>query len=917
MVFTVSIGWTQKDYEGNFYLKNYLLGNSTSTEKVGLFVKGNLPEIKTLVRNSNGIYRGSVKGWHYVRIPSNELQNFVENDNLSQVNFRAYQGRPLNDTMRVNNRINDIHNGTSPLSSSYEGDGIILGFIDTGIDFLHPDFMNPDSSTRIMYLWDQTKSVNQYTPSYGYGQHWDSTEINQGLSTNQDQWGHGSTVAGAACGNAFANGKNKGVAPKTDIIAVESNFGASDWLSTVVDAVEYIYNIADSIGKPCVINASIGTYYGSHDGLDPYALYIDSLINSKKGHLLVAAAGNSGAIGPYHLHTEISDTSMTWFQVNPSSFFGFPSVFFEVWADTADFNNVNFSIGADKISPFHDLRGKGAFHTIQGNVNSVIYDTVKNSNNDVLATVQYWTELRDGQYLIQVYMPEPDSAQYYYRFETTGTGSYDTWTTSVFGNSDMENRADTIVGFNELNKYVFPDTLQTIVSSFQCSPHTITVANYANDSGWVNKYGGWEAVPTETRGKLAASSSKGPTRTGLMKPEIAATGVVTNSAYPLFRIAQMVANNTDTVLALGGMHYRNGGTSMSSPIVAGVAALFLEKCPQGTPTDFNSALINNAYTDNFTGTVPNYAYGYGKLDGFATLVDANFTATYTGNSLICQGDSNLFTITSPNVSYNWETGETVSSNYLSDSTGTYFLVTDLTTGCISDTANIFTSIAPKPIVNCINTYDLCENSSLEITETGVFNSILWNDGSTLNPRTFYQSYTGFVLGLDTNNCKSDTCFVSITEQPNPAQPTITNNNTILSSSVGYDNYQWYVDGMLINGANDSIHTALQNGNYQVEVFNSFGCSSFSDISVISTVGINEFDNLLGTIFPNPNNGNFTVKVNQTGATLKLYSSDGKLISSEKLSKAFIYTYKNLALGTYYLNISIGKNILVKKIVVLK
>lgn len=217
-------GLSQNKFEGNFYLQKYLLKNSTSSEKVGLFVKGDLSEIKNITKQHNGIYRGSVKGWNYVRIPANELQEFVENQNILNVNFRAYKGTALNDTMRVNNRINDIHAGTAPLNTSLDGDGVIIGLIDAGIDFLHPDFMNPDSSTRVMYLWDQTLGVNQYTPAqYGYGQHWDSTKINQGLSTNVDQWGHGTTVTGAACGNAFANGKNKGVAPKTDIIMVESN----------------------------------------------------------------------------------------------------------------------------------------------------------------------------------------------------------------------------------------------------------------------------------------------------------------------------------------------------------------------------------------------------------------------------------------------------------------------------------------------------------------------------------------------------------------------------------------------------------------------------------------------------------------------------------------------------------------------
>ena len=93
-------GFSQNKFEGNFYLQKYLLENSNSSEKVGLFVKGDLSEIKNITKQRSGIYRGSVKGWHYVRIPSNELQEFVENQNILNVNFRAYQGTALNDTMR-------------------------------------------------------------------------------------------------------------------------------------------------------------------------------------------------------------------------------------------------------------------------------------------------------------------------------------------------------------------------------------------------------------------------------------------------------------------------------------------------------------------------------------------------------------------------------------------------------------------------------------------------------------------------------------------------------------------------------------------------------------------------------------------------------------------------------------------------
>ena len=73
------------------------------------------------------------------------------------------------------------------------------------------------------------------------------------------------------------------------------------------------------------------------------------------------------------------------------------------------------------------------------------------------------------------------------------------------------------------------------------------------------------------------------------------------------------------------------------------------------------------------------------------------------------------------------------------------MVTNLTTGCISDTMSITTSVAEKPTLECItNTYDFCENTSITITESGGFNSVLWNDGLTINPRVFTQAYDGYI-----------------------------------------------------------------------------------------------------------------------------------------------------------------------------
>ncbi len=714
----------------SFQLEQYLKKTKNTNEWIFFFVKtSNKASLIKEVESVEGKYKGSVKGWHYVSVRRNQINEFLEKANISHLDFKSYQGAVLNDTMRVNNRINAIHAGQQPLGISYEGTGVVVGFIDTGIDWQHPDFLNPqDSSTRVLAIWDQTQAVNTFTPAeYGYGQLWDSAQIMQGLSNNNDQYGHGSTVAGTACGNAFANGLNKGVAPKTELIVVESNFNASNWLGTVADAVHFIYHLADSLNKPCVINASLGTYLGSHDGLDPYALYIDSLINQKKGHLMVAAAGNSGNLGNYHLHTENNqDTVFTWFLTNPSSIYGANSLFFELWADTADFNSIQFRMGADKVSPVFENRSKGTFFTINDNLGGVNYDTLRNAQNQILATIEYWSELRDGQYLLQVYLPSPDSSQYHFRFETAGTGKFDCWSSSVFGISDIVDDVSTIANFTEVSNYSFPDSLQTIVSSFQCLPSVIAVGNYYNDSGYVNLDTSWTSNGG-VRGKIAETSSRGPTRDGRLKPEIAASGHGVNSALPLNLINYYLTHPPlDSTLAIGGMHRRNGGTSMASPIVAGVGALALEKCHQLTPERFKQALVTTAYSDTFTGQLPNVSFGNGKLDGFNTLNALRFSVNVVGNLSFCEGDSTELNLTETYNHYNWNASDT-SQTWSIDSSGMYFVQAVDSLGCWSDTTFFQVTEHPNPPTPSISV----NLDSVLLTNVGN-NTIQWYlDGSPI------------------------------------------------------------------------------------------------------------------------------------------------------------------------------------------
>jgi subtilisin family serine protease len=629
----------------NTFLQQELPKKSAEPRYVDFIVKAKDPSAKAFLEQNGAKIKYERGDLISVRIPLDKISEISSSKLIYPIEFTIEKGVELNDTMRMRNRVNEVHQGLSPLSQMYDGEDVIIGFIDSGIDYTHPDFQNPDGSTRVLAIWDQTKGFDAaFTPTkYGYGQEWDSAQINAGIATH-DLSGthHGSTVAGSASGNDIVSGYNKGVAPKSDIIMVETDFNKPNWFVTVADAVEYIFAMADFYEKPCVINASVGGYLGSHDGLDAPALMIDDLLLEKPGRLLVCAAGNSGAEAPYHVRNEITtDTTFTWFTVNNSSAFGYPAAYLSIWVDKENFDDVYFAIGADKISPNFEFRGRTNFKNVLADnmVDDVTNDALIVGAN-TLANIQYYVTEDNGRYEIIVFMPNPDSSQYYYRFITTTqtSGRYDMWAGSWLGISRVVSTGLPSVGdFPDMQYYVMPDTLQSIVTSWTCSPNVITVANYWNMRTWLDYNGNVQENTNAIPKQIHASSSKGPSRIGLLKPDIAASGANTFSASV---VSDIITRRTSDPASLhqSGWHRRNGGTSMASPVVAGVGALLLQRCPNLTPQKFKEIITSTAFKDEFTGnSLPNNAWGYGKVDAFTAVVSTLLplpTITVFGESLM-------------------------------------------------------------------------------------------------------------------------------------------------------------------------------------------------------------------------------------------------------------------------------------------
>ena len=197
---------------------------------------------------------------------------------------------------------------------SLGGEGVLAAVIDSGIDWKNTDFRNPDGSTRILKLWDQTVAPESsgYAPPEGYvvGTEYNRDVINLALSGDEaalrsmnlsrDYSGHGTFVTGIAAGNGQGMaGSFRGVAFESELIIVK--LGDSEQrqfprTTRLMEAVNYCIMEAQKAGKPVVINLSFGNNQGSHDGTDLLSTYLNAASDVWK-NVIVCGSGNEAGNG--------------------------------------------------------------------------------------------------------------------------------------------------------------------------------------------------------------------------------------------------------------------------------------------------------------------------------------------------------------------------------------------------------------------------------------------------------------------------------------------------------------------------------------------------------------------------------------------------------------------------------------------
>ena len=191
------------------------------------------------------------------------------------------------------------------------GRGVLIGIVDSGVDYRHPAFLTADGKSRILRLWDQSIPGN---PPEGYatGTEYTNEEINEALSLSvqegrrlvpsEDVSGHGTAVLGVAAGSDFSRGAvNRGVAYESDLLVVKMGIPRQDSFprtTELMQGVDYLVRQAIRLGRPIALNLSFGNNYGSHKGDSLLETYIDMV--SSIGRLAICTGTGNNGNQPLH-----------------------------------------------------------------------------------------------------------------------------------------------------------------------------------------------------------------------------------------------------------------------------------------------------------------------------------------------------------------------------------------------------------------------------------------------------------------------------------------------------------------------------------------------------------------------------------------------------------------------------------------
>lgn len=459
------------------------------------------------------------------------------------------------------------------------GQGVLVAVIDTGIDYRHPAFLYNDGTSRILTMWDQTVQTGTIPSEFTFGSEYSREQINEALKSpdplsivpTTDENGHGTAMASILAGSPNEQQGFSGVVPQADLLIVKLkeakqilkkvSFIPENALcyqeSDLILGVRYAVTAAARFNRPVVICIALGSSQGGHDGRGSTSAYLDHL-SLLPGNGISVAAGNEGnnqrhyynstTAPPYYNDIELRvGSSDTLFAM-------------EIWTYAPARLSIDISSpNRESTQPVYPgLNQCRKF-------NFIFNQTTIYVNNIIF-------EEETGEQLILLRFSNPLPGIWYLRAQSSENESFSfhSWLPS----GDLLTK----------DTFFLDSSPDTTITSPGNARHVLTVAAYnqLNDS-------------------ILAESGRGYTRSGQVKPDIAAPGFELTCAVP------------------GGLYGTATGTGAAAAHAAGIIAMVFEwaiikgNYPRITGNDVNRLMISGAVR-NPANTYPNNIWGYGQVD---------------------------------------------------------------------------------------------------------------------------------------------------------------------------------------------------------------------------------------------------------------------------------------------------------------
>ena len=552
---------------------------------------------------------------YIVEVPLDVVAELSFNDTIERIEAERMP-LPAMDVTPQQVNATAIYDGQN-LPQAYTGAGVAAGVFDSYYDFTHPAFQDANGDLRVQYYYDfhwpnadgtlgHALETSAEIAAYEHSQH-----TRNGI--------HGTHVMGIMAGSPV-EGQFRGMAPEADIYVADFNSDRDQFenpddntSATAVLGFKYIFDRAEADGKPCVINFS---------SCESVTLTTQRLLEGEAlqelvgpGRIIVAAAGNDGFRSSYF------EKGASDYQAGTGIINGIASgQIIDIDLVTPGNQFVRFDFLGMQLTG-GGIEGTISFHTDSINPLTGNHFTTNVSMGLVQldVTVSPYQDPRGTVYHIQGTMPH---LAYLVLCGAVVllTSDNPAWMYSDISFSPFSNVTSVPQYCFAQNGYSvsWPATLPRVigVGATGYKPTFTNIAGQTNDD--------MVSFAPAQIGQITTFSSCGPTLDGRVKPDVVAPGLNISAAYNSFYadFATIQKNLTHTV-HVGNQNYyylAESGTSMASPVVAGIIALWLQAKPDLTPEQVLEVISQSCTHPDNTMSYPNNTYGYGQIDAYNGLL---------------------------------------------------------------------------------------------------------------------------------------------------------------------------------------------------------------------------------------------------------------------------------------------------------